>query len=44
MPAGGVMLRDKFFPEKTVEGINPWVAHYNYLIFGDDADIFRPER
>lgn len=25
-------------------GINPWVAHANKDIFGDDAGQFRPER
>ncbi|KAJ6041289.1 uncharacterized protein N7446_010820 [Penicillium canescens] len=44
VPAGGVMLCGKYFPEGTVVGINPWVAHYNYSIFGNDANIFRPER
>lgn len=25
-------------------GINAWVAHRNRAVFGEDADMFRPER
>jgi cytochrome P450 len=25
-------------------GINPWVAHRNRPVFGNDADLFVPER
>ncbi|OGM41477.1 hypothetical protein ABOM_010074, partial [Aspergillus bombycis] len=28
----------------TVIGTNPWVIHRNKQIFGEDADVFRPER
>ncbi|KAL4929023.1 cytochrome P450 [Aspergillus undulatus] len=44
VPSGGAMLCGRFFPEGTVVGINPWVAHHNKSIFGADADEFRPER
>ncbi|KAJ5646284.1 hypothetical protein N7490_002656 [Penicillium lividum] len=43
VPAGGVQLSDRFFPEGTVVGINTWVAHYNEQVF-PDAKAFRPER
>lgn len=29
---------------KTIVGVNPWVEHRNRAVFGDDADLFRPER
>lgn len=29
---------------QTTVGINAWVAHRNRDVFGDDADVFRPER
>ncbi|GFF28439.1 cytochrome P450 oxidoreductase [Aspergillus udagawae] len=44
VPAGGAMLCGVYFPEGTVVGINPWVAHYNKSVFGADADVFKPER
>ena len=25
-------------------GVNPWVAHANRSVFGEDADMYRPER
>lgn len=25
-------------------GVNPWVAHTNRSVYGEDADVFRPER
>lgn len=24
--------------------MNPWVAHANRSVYGEDADVFRPER
>ncbi|PVH67762.1 cytochrome P450 [Cadophora sp. DSE1049] len=44
VPAGGATIAGRFFEEGTVVGINSWVAHYNTSYFGDDADVFRPER
>ncbi|KAF4535861.1 Cytochrome P450 [Lasiodiplodia theobromae] len=44
VPEGGVRIAERFFPGGTVLGINSWVAHYNKDVFGDDADLFRPER
>ncbi|KAI1060322.1 hypothetical protein LB506_011241 [Fusarium annulatum] len=44
VPKGGKRLAGRFFPEGTIVGINPWVAHRNTDIFGQDADEFRPER
>ena len=25
-------------------GVNPWVAHANRFVYGEDPDVFRPER
>ncbi|KAG4292439.1 hypothetical protein FPRO06_13692 [Fusarium proliferatum] len=44
VPKGGKKLAGRVFPEGTIVGINPWVAHRNSDIFGQDADEFRPER
>ncbi|KAL4807726.1 cytochrome P450 [Aspergillus unguis] len=44
VPAGGAVICDRFFPEGTAVGINPWVAHHNTSVFGNDAHLFRPER
>jgi cytochrome P450 len=29
---------------QTIVGINIWVAHRSQKVFGEDADVFRPER
>ncbi|THW55469.1 cytochrome protein [Aureobasidium pullulans] len=44
VPRGGVSLCGKFFPEGTVVGVNAWVMNYDKVIFGEDADTYRPER
>lgn len=44
VPPGGAVLAGKFFPAGTSVGINPWVAHRNKSVFGQDADEFKPER
>ncbi|KAB8256643.1 cytochrome P450 [Aspergillus pseudonomiae] len=44
VPKGGATIAGRYFPEGTVIGINPWVAHHNKSVFGEDADEFRPER
>lgn len=31
-------------PVQSVVGINTWVAHRNKQVFGDDAEVFSPER
>ena len=31
-------------PADTVVGVNAWVLHNNKAIFGEDVDVFRPER
>ena len=41
---GGMVLNGIFVPEKTEIGANPYIIHRDKAVFGDDADIFRPER
>ncbi|KXT03315.1 hypothetical protein AC578_3990 [Pseudocercospora eumusae] len=44
VPKGGAHIAGHFFSENQVVGINPYVAHRNPKVFGEDADLFRPER
>ncbi|PLN82356.1 pisatin demethylase [Aspergillus taichungensis] len=44
VPAGAVELDGYLFPAGTVVGVNAWAVHRDPTIFGDDADLFRPER
>ncbi|PVH92282.1 putative cytochrome P450 pisatin demethylase [Periconia macrospinosa] len=44
VPGGGATVSGRFFPEDSVLGVNPWVAHKNKNVFGSDAHIFKPER
>ncbi|KAK4168189.1 cytochrome P450 [Cladorrhinum sp. PSN259] len=44
VPKGGAMVCGQFFPEGANLGVNPWVSHHNKEVYGEDADVFRPER
>lgn len=44
VPKGGAIIAGHYFPGGNVVGINPFVAHRNKQVFGEDADQFRPER
>ncbi|KAH7053460.1 pisatin demethylase [Macrophomina phaseolina] len=44
VPAGGAVIAGTWFPEGAEVGVNPWVAHRNKDVFGQDAEVFRPER
>ncbi|KAF6828543.1 cytochrome p450 pisatin [Colletotrichum musicola] len=44
VPEGGAIIAGRFFPEGSVVGVNSWVQHRNKTLFGEDADLFRPER
>lgn len=44
VPEGGVEVAGEFLPAGTNVGVNAWVAHRNKQIWGEDADVFRPER
>ncbi|KAF9761172.1 hypothetical protein IL306_003931 [Fusarium sp. DS 682] len=44
VPKDGATISGRFFPEGAIVGINPWVAHRDRSVFGQDADSFSPER
>ena len=44
VPEGGMEIAGHFLEQGDNVGINPWAAHYNEQVFGDDAHCFRPER
>ncbi|KIW99468.1 uncharacterized protein Z518_11207 [Rhinocladiella mackenziei CBS 650.93] len=44
VPEEGLMIGSSFLPSGTIVGINPWVAARDKAVYGDDADVFRPER
>jgi cytochrome P450 len=44
VPEGGTHIDGQWYPGGTRVGVNAWVVHENKQVFGQDADIFRPER
>jgi len=44
VPAGGATIDGYYLPEGTTVGVNAWVLHRNKDIYGNDAEVFRPER
>lgn len=44
VPEGGVTICGQFFAEGTVVGMSPWVVNRHRPTFGEDADLWRPER
>lgn len=44
VPTGGAEIAGHYFPAGVVIGACPWVLHRNREVFGQDADVFRPER
>ena len=44
VPAGGAEIAGKFIKGGTIVGCNPWVIHRRREVFGEDVDVFRPER
>lgn len=44
VPTGGVTICVTFFPEGTTVGCMPSAVHMNPAAFGEDAEVFRPER
>jgi cytochrome P450 len=44
VPTGGHTIAGKRIPSGTVVSVSAWVIHRNKSIFGDDTDVFRPER
>ena len=41
---GGLELEGRFVPEGTEITCNPWLVHRDRNVFGEDAEVFRPER
>lgn len=45
VPSSGLPLRDgRVIAPGTIVGMNQWVISRNKEVYGDDADVFRPER
>ncbi|GAB7338673.1 hypothetical protein MBLNU457_5399t3 [Dothideomycetes sp. NU457] len=44
VPAEGATVNGVYLPAKTVIGANPWVIHRNKQVYGEDVEVFRPER
>jgi len=44
VPKGGDTIAGYFFREGLIVGSNPWSTRTSTKYFGDDADVFRPER
>ncbi|KAH8433934.1 cytochrome P450 [Aspergillus melleus] len=45
VPVGGLALPDgRHVPAGSIVGMNPYVIGRNRSVWGDDADVFRPER
>ncbi|KAG6361912.1 hypothetical protein INS49_010141 [Diaporthe citri] len=44
VPPQGAEIAGRFIPGGTIVGCSAWVFHRNKSIFGEDADVFRPER
>lgn len=44
VPPEGAELDGQFFPGGVVVAVNGWVLHRDKATFGQDADVFRPER
>lgn len=44
VPVGGATIAGVFFPEGTGVGCMPAAVHLDKKAFGEDSDVFRPER
>lgn len=44
VPPEGAELDGRFFPGGTRIAVNGWVLHRDRNVFGNDADVYRPER
>jgi cytochrome P450 len=44
IPPGGADVDGTFFPGGTRVAVNGWVLHRDKGIFGEDVEVFRPER
>lgn len=44
VPQEGVEIDGKFYPGGTQVAVNGWVLHRDKTVFGDDVEVYRPER
>ncbi|KAJ5578689.1 uncharacterized protein N7459_007653 [Penicillium hispanicum] len=44
VPEGGADIAGHFVPGGTIVGCSAWLIHMNKAIFGEDAEVYRPER
>ncbi|KUI52982.1 Pisatin demethylase [Cytospora mali] len=44
VPKGGLVIGGTFFPEGTVVGMSPYVANRHRPTFGEDAEVWNPDR
>ncbi|KAJ5929145.1 hypothetical protein N7454_006993 [Penicillium verhagenii] len=44
VPKGGMTIAGRYFPEGVILSVNPWVIHRNTGIFGEDSEIYNPDR
>jgi cytochrome P450 len=44
VPSGGLQVDEYFIKERTVLAIPQFLAHRDEMVFGPDAELFRPER
>ncbi len=44
VPRGGAIIAGRWIPEGTIVGANPWVLARDKKVYGEDADVYRPER
>ncbi|KAL1846513.1 hypothetical protein Plec18170_009091 [Paecilomyces lecythidis] len=44
VPEGGASFGNVHLPAGTVVGMNPWVLGYDKGVYGEDVDVYRPER
>ncbi|GME25238.1 cytochrome p450 [Neofusicoccum parvum] len=43
-PPQGITVCGEFIPGGTIVGCNAWVLHRRKEVFGEDAEVYRPER
>lgn len=43
-PPSGITIAGHDIPGNTVVGASAWTAHRDKAVWGDDVDVFRPER
>jgi cytochrome P450 len=44
VPEGGIMIGGRFYPGGTVVGMSPHVINRHKPTFGEDADVWNPDR